>query len=178
MDVFISHSSKDKTAADAVCSVLESSGVKCWIAPRDIRPGENYGLAIVSALNKCRILVLILTGEANRSRHVIKEVERAVSKGSVVVPFRLQDVQPDGALEYFLSAEHWLDAITPPLQNHLNRLAYIVKSILNSEAVEEARPPIDQAFAKDFDRVAPAEWKGKRKKGLVGGLLSIFEERD
>jgi hypothetical protein len=178
VDVFISHSSKDKTAADAVCSVLENSGVKCWIAPRDIRPGENYGLAIVSALNKCRILVLILTSEANRSRHVIKEVERAVSKGSVVVPLRLQDVQPDGALEYFLSAEHWLDAITPPLQSHLNRLSATVTAILNSSPDPIDRPPIDRACAKDFDSVAPSEWTGSRRKGLLGSLLRIFDERD
>ncbi len=34
-DVFISHSSKNKPAADAVCHALEGDGVRCWIAPRD-----------------------------------------------------------------------------------------------------------------------------------------------
>ena len=33
--VFISHSSKDKEIADAICQHLESAGVLCWIAPRD-----------------------------------------------------------------------------------------------------------------------------------------------
>jgi hypothetical protein len=33
-DVFISHSSEDKPAADAVCAILEESEVRCWIAPR------------------------------------------------------------------------------------------------------------------------------------------------
>jgi hypothetical protein len=96
----------------------------------------------------------------------------------VVVPLRLQDVQPDGALEYFLSAEHWLDAITPPLQSHLNRLSATVKAILNSSPDPIDRPPIDRACAKDFDSVAPAEWTGSKKKGLLGSLLRIFDERD
>jgi len=48
-DVFISHSSVDKNAADAICHALEQSGVKCWIAPRDIQPGANYGGEIIRA---------------------------------------------------------------------------------------------------------------------------------
>ncbi|HXQ15450.1 MAG TPA: toll/interleukin-1 receptor domain-containing protein [Caulobacteraceae bacterium] len=41
-DVFISYSSKDKTTADAICALLERDGAKCWIAPRDILPGEAW----------------------------------------------------------------------------------------------------------------------------------------
>ncbi len=165
-------------AADAVCAVLENSGVRCWLAPRDILPGENYGLAIVNALNKCRILVLILTSEANQSRHVIKEVERAVSKGSVVVPLRLQDIQPHGALEYFLSAEHWLDAITPPLQSHLDRLVSTIKAILGSEVNSTKGIQIDRACAKDFNQVAPSEWSVTNKRGLFSIIRKLFEEKD
>jgi hypothetical protein len=35
-DAFISHSSSDKTAADAACAVLESTGIRCWISPRGL----------------------------------------------------------------------------------------------------------------------------------------------
>jgi hypothetical protein len=35
-DVFISHAHKDKEIADALCEKLESAGVRCWIAGRDI----------------------------------------------------------------------------------------------------------------------------------------------
>jgi hypothetical protein len=52
---FISYSSKDKPAADATCAVLESAGIRCWIAPRDIRPGTEYGAAIIDAIDRCRV---------------------------------------------------------------------------------------------------------------------------
>jgi len=42
-DAFISHSSKDKTIADATCAYLEASKIRCWVAPRDIRPGGELG---------------------------------------------------------------------------------------------------------------------------------------
>jgi len=43
--IFISHSSKDRPTADAICAHLESAGIKCWIAPRDIEPGAIAGLS-------------------------------------------------------------------------------------------------------------------------------------
>ena len=40
-DVFLSYSSQDKTWADAACAVLERQRIRCWIAPRDITPGDE-----------------------------------------------------------------------------------------------------------------------------------------
>lgn len=70
-DTFISYSSKDKTTADAVCAVLEQAGIRCWIAPRDIRPGGEYGGAIIEAIDQCRVMVLIFSSGANSSRKSI-----------------------------------------------------------------------------------------------------------
>jgi hypothetical protein len=66
-DVFISHSTRDKTAADAACAALEASGIRCWIAPRDITPGAEWGEAIIKAINQCRVMVLIFSANANES---------------------------------------------------------------------------------------------------------------
>ena len=48
-DVLISYSSKHKSTADAVYAKLEQEGVRCWIAPRDIRPGQEWGEAVIEA---------------------------------------------------------------------------------------------------------------------------------
>lgn len=60
-DVFISHSSKDKAVANAICAALEAAGIKCWIAPRDIRSGEEWPEAIVNAIKKSRFMILIFS---------------------------------------------------------------------------------------------------------------------
>jgi hypothetical protein len=57
-DVFISHSSDDKRAADAACAVLEARGIKCWMAPRNIRPGSDWGESIITAIEQSRIMLL------------------------------------------------------------------------------------------------------------------------
>ena len=129
-DVFISYSSLDKAAANAACAALESAGIRCWIAPRDIIPGREWGDAIIEAINASHVLVLIFSADANASPQIRREVERAVHKGIPIIPLRIEDIVPTHALEYFIGTVHWLDALTPPLENHLRRLTESVKALL------------------------------------------------
>lgn len=78
--VFISYSSNDIEVANKICNLLENRGIDCWIAPRDIDPGKNYGEEIIKAIESTTATVLILSENANRSHHVKNEVERAISK--------------------------------------------------------------------------------------------------
>ena len=132
-DVFISASSKDKPATDAVCTVLERNRIRVWMAPRDIVPGVGWAASIIEAIKGAKIMVLVFSSHANSSPQIEREVERAVNKGIPVIPFRVENVEPSDALEYFISAPHWLDAFTPPFEQHLERLAEAVKRLLDSE---------------------------------------------
>ena len=88
-DVFVSYSSQDKPAADAVVAALENAGVRCWVAPRDILPGQEWAESILRAIERSRLMVLVFSDHANDSKHVRKEVERAVHHGLAVAPIRL-----------------------------------------------------------------------------------------
>jgi tetratricopeptide (TPR) repeat protein len=129
-DVFISYSAKDKATADAVCATLEGRGIRCWIAPRDILPGIDWGEAIIEAINASRVMVLVFSSNANDSNQIKREVERAVSKGLPIIPLRIENVAPVRSLEYFIGPVHWLDALTPPLETHLQSLGETVRLLL------------------------------------------------
>lgn len=131
--VFISYSSKDKPVGDAACAVLERCGYPCWIAPRDILPGREWGEAIIEGIESSSVFVLVFSSNANNSPQIRREIERAVHHGLVVVPFRIEDVAPVGSMEYFMSAPHWLDALTPPLERHLEALAGVVGKLLDED---------------------------------------------
>ena len=133
-DVFISYAKEDKTVADAVCATLESHAVRCWIAPRDVLPGVAYGEAIIDAIRGCRIMILVFSSKSNASPHIPKEIERAVSAGVAVIPFRIEDVMPGKSLDYFIGSVHWLDALTRPLEQHLERLVQNVQTLLSRDA--------------------------------------------
>jgi TIR domain len=140
-DLFISHSTRDKTAADAACAALESAGIRCWIAPRDITPGVEWGEAIIDAISQCRVMVLIFSANANESSQIRREVERAVSKAIPIIPLRIEDIVPVHSLAYFIGNVHWLDAMTPPLDAHLGRLVESVKALLQIAPVPPTLPP-------------------------------------
>jgi hypothetical protein len=141
-DVFVSYSNKDKPVADAVVAGLEKSGIRCWVAPRDITPGRSWGEAIISAIEGSRFMVIILSGNSNRSKQVIREVERAVANNVIIIPFRIEKIDPTGAMAYFLSTEHWLDAITPPLERHIEKLQSTLQLFISGadEATVNGKP--------------------------------------
>ena len=154
--VFICHSSSDKRVADAACAALEAQRIPCWIAPRDILAGEEYGKAIVDALSSCQIVLLIFSGHANDSPQVRREIERAVSKGKIIVPFRIEDVMPSDAMEFALSNTHWLDALTPPLAHGLSELCATIARLIQRQSPGTAPEPVFEPIPKQPDVKPPA----------------------
>lgn len=132
-DIFISHSSKDKTVADATCACLESRGLRCWIAPRDIIAGAEWGAAIIDGIQGAMAMVLILSSHSNISPQVLREIERAASHGIPILPLRIENVVLTKSLEYFLSSTHWLDAFHGELRQHLEKLANNVAVLIEKQ---------------------------------------------
>lgn len=126
-DVYISYSAKDKIPADAVCRELESEGIRCWIPHRDILPGMEWDRSSVEAIDQAQDLVLVLSAAANDSPHIRREVEHAASRGIPILPLRIEDVRPSGALEYFIGNMQCFDALTPPIEAHLRPLIEQIK---------------------------------------------------
>jgi formylglycine-generating enzyme required for sulfatase activity len=158
-DVFISYASQDKATADAACAKLEADGIRCWIAPRDVPPGAEWAGAIVDAIDNCRAMVLIFSSSANGSKQIHREVQRAFDREVPVVPFRIENIAPEKSLAYYMGPVHWLDALTLPLERHLQKLVVSVKPFTQINAggarsVEElgakgaeARRPTEQERA-------------------------------
>jgi hypothetical protein len=122
-DIFISYSQADRGCAHEMVTLLEAQGLRCWIAPRDISPSADWAAEIIDAISAARIMVLVFSSNSNQSPQVRREIERAVHKGVTVLPFRIEDVVPSKSLEFFLSAQHWMDAFPPPHDSHYRRLS-------------------------------------------------------
>ncbi len=191
-DIFISYSSMDKSVADSVCAALEQKGIRCWIAPRDVMPGQEYAEALVGAINSCRILILILSEHSNRSPQVLREAERAVSKAVPILPLRIDDVTLSPSMEYYVSSRHWLDAMTPPLERHLDKLTGTVLALLQAESKDlnaprtradpgipaASAPPPTVDYGLDPDDLSEDEFGGGAELSTTGflvfGLLTFW----
>lgn len=109
MRIFLSHSSKNAKEAEAVCRVLEQAGHKCFLAPRDIPSGREYAEEIVNGIDSSSAVVLLLSEAANSSPHVLREIERAVSKKLSIIVYKLEDVELSKSMEYFLMTHQWVN---------------------------------------------------------------------
>jgi TIR domain len=164
-DVFISYAAEDKTAAEAVCNSLERRQIRCWIAPRDARPGLDYADSIVDALDEAPVMVFVVSSRSIASPHVKREVEHAANTGTSVIPFRIEDVELSRGLRYFLGTVHWIDALTPPIDKQLEYLVDTVQYFLDrrraaqtgsSAAREEPAPrPVTSPNIPPRDDAAP-----------------------
>ena len=128
-DIFVSYASPDREVAFRIVGFLEEQGIACWVAPRDVPPGVEYGQAIIEGIEQSRALVLILSDQSNDSQFVRKEVERAVSKTKPVLPVRIREVTPSGSLEFFISSAQWVDAWKSPMEQHLLPLVEAIKAM-------------------------------------------------
>ena len=179
-DVFISYSNEDKLTADAVCAMLEARRIRCWIAPRDVIPGQDYAEQLMQAIRGAGLMVLIFSSSANSSPHVMREVERAGDRGIPILPFRIEDVPPSDSMEYYIGTTHWLDALTPPLEKHIGKLAARAQVLLAKsgrvvpEREEPARPSVAGEAPKTPVPTEPARPWYRRTRVLLSSALAVI----
>ncbi|MBR2740291.1 MAG: DUF5050 domain-containing protein [Oscillospiraceae bacterium] len=135
-DVFISYTHEDKTTADAICSHLESRGIRCWYAPRDVAPSEDTAAASLKAIEEARIMVLIFTRDANLSAQVLSEVNNAVNSRLAIIPFRLTDEEPAAGMRYYLATVHWMDAMNEELERSVIELGDLCQTVMDGKTLE------------------------------------------
>jgi serine/threonine protein kinase len=135
--LFISYSNENQGIAEAICGAFEADNIPCWIAPRDVHGGRPYPGQITQAIREARILLLILTEAANRSKHVLREVERAAHCQNYLLTFRIEPVAPGDDLAYFLGADQWVDGFRPmPPARHFAVLIRHARRLLQNDPTE------------------------------------------
>ena len=112
-EVFISHSSKDKEIADMVCNALESNGIKCWIAPRDIVGGAGWSASITDAISESKVFIVIYSENSAQSTQVARELSLADDMSKfhrTIIPYKIDDTELVADFKYYLTSSHWVTA--------------------------------------------------------------------
>ncbi len=159
MYIFISHSSRDAATALELCTLLEANGSSCFLAPRDIRPGCEYASELMDGIDRSDVLLLLLSQNALTSPHVLREIERAVSKSVPILVYKLEEVELSKSFEYFLMPHQWLDAEHcryDALLNCIRELGH------NTEAPVSIVPP------------APSRPDKKKITAMILGLVAVI----
>jgi hypothetical protein len=143
--IFISYASIDQDVAETICDALQARGHPCWIACRNIAPGENFQESIVRAIRSARVMLLIFTSNANNSDEIKKELVLAGRHRVTVLPVRVEDVVPNDAFAYEFATRQWID-LFKDWEREIDRLGAQIGTIIaapragESTGVATARP--------------------------------------
>lgn len=171
-DIFISYSSSDEQIANRICENFEQAGLSCWIAPRDIQAGKEYGGEIIRGIENSKVFFMCLSKTANESQHVLREVERAVNRKLPILVYQQEETKLSKSLEYFLASTQWF---IPDENNGMNELVEVVGKLKGKE--------------KNIKDNLTEKTKNKRKKWIwsfvaiaaicfISILLGIFSGRN
>ena len=146
-DVFISYCSEDRKIADALVHHLEGREIRCWIDHRDLMPGFNWRDGIIEALegNPGIAMVLLFSSASNKSKQVIKEISMADEENILVIPVRIENILPEGAIKLELQGRHWLDAFEGK-EDRIEKAAERIKQTLTRYS--ERRSPTQDSVPK------------------------------
>lgn len=160
-DVFISYSSQDMEAAQAICHVLEQNEIRCWMAPRNIPPGSDYGDVIDDAIKSCKVVVILYSEKAASSPWVTGELNVAFEELKTIIPFRLDKTPLKGQTRVMLNQRHWIDAY-PDYKTKFNDLVKAVALAIGKDIKLDPTP------------VKPSEHFKKYKKPIIFGIIAAF----
>lgn len=171
--VFISYATTDRKEALAVCQAIERRGTPCWIACRDVQPGENYQEAIVGALRTARALVLVFSEAANNSDEIKKELSLVSRYKLPLIALRIEDVEPSDAFAYELSTRQWID-LFEDWDRSLDSLVRRIDEI-SPPGEDGVQPPAPRAKSASIARAAPPPPEKKRRfgTGLIAAIAAL-----
>lgn len=186
--LFVSHAAEDRDLASHVLQFLEARGLKCWMAPRNIRPSADWAESIIDAIDAASGMVLLVSRHSNESPQVRRELERAVSRGLAIYPLFMESMDLSKWMQYYISPHQWHDATDVSLGRKLEELLDALRntesgdgdvsdldclSALLADDLENLAETLDSSGV-ESERLLP----GERKKIAVLHLTASLADRE
>jgi TIR domain-containing protein len=136
--VFISHSSEQAALAKSLCERLESHGNSCWMAPRDVIPGQPYAAECVRGIEESEAFLLLASAAAIASSQVLSEVEQAHKRRKPIYTVLIGKPNIPRELDYYISRLHWIESGTGSMEDLADRLTGV---LAGSQSWQEVASP-------------------------------------
>ncbi len=122
LQVFLCHSSGDKTAVRKLYQQLKNDGFQPWLDEENLLPGQDWELEIEKAVESADIILVCLSqSSVTKVGYVQKEIKFALDiadrqpEGSIfIIPVKLQDCQ----IPRRLSNKQWVDLYTDAVKGY------------------------------------------------------------
>ncbi len=107
--LFLSYSSQDTKDVTRLAELLtEDKGVRAWLAPEQIAPGDNYAAKILDAISAADALMVLVSPASLESAHVKREVNLSLERSLRIIPIIKETVRLDRLPSEW---KYWLSTI-------------------------------------------------------------------
>src|SRR5262249_28610919 len=121
-DVFISYSRQDRDRVLPWVQRLQTAGVSVWMDEQGIDAARQWREEIVTAIEACKVLLLMISSSSTASEYVIKEVTLAADSNRPLVPLLLEPIPIPGALRFHLAGLQHITLFGTDEEEALNTL--------------------------------------------------------
>ena len=139
-DVYLCYDDKDLDTALNVCETLESNGLKCWMKNRDIF-GDSRGKAIVKAIKKTKLFILIHSENTKSSKFIFNEVTEAFDANRSFLVYHIDDSKLEDDLEFILDSKPSINAY-PNHEDKSSVLIQYAKKLVKYQKREDLKKPL------------------------------------
>ena len=146
--VFICYSHSDLSVAKAVVRQLESRGFVCWVACRDLDPGQPPLQSFHQALQRSHAAVLVHSSAAESSSEILRQLEWLVVNDRPLFALVTGGVNKIDPLEYLLKGAILLEL---PKKNSSTFWDQLAASLLAIQIPAE-RVPVESSFTSQYLR--------------------------
>lgn len=136
--IFFSYSRQDSTFVDRLEADFRARGFRTWVDRRMLEGGQEWEREIEAAIDRCSLMVLILSPAAVESRWVKKEYEYALAQRKGIVPVGFQPCTAPEAVVAKFQTVSW----PPEYESGLKKL---INTILHPQIVGDVRDLYQQS---------------------------------
>lgn len=164
--VFVSYSRKDKSEVESIIANIEESlGIKCWIDLKGIETSTEYDELVVEAIEKCEIVLFMISPNSIASKYVKSEINYAEKKEKRIVLICLNDSRPD---KWALLKFPNVDYIRASNEDQMNKFIHDMEGWLGIQAVG----PVLKELSKLYE-----DWE-KLEHEQTGILQHVIEKEE
>ena len=132
--LFISYAAEDRPFVRSLSADVSAAGVETWVDAEDLTPGDQWRGEIVTAIEECSALVVVLSQASSVSREVPREVEAADKRHKRIIPVIMEACDPRN-MELLVTGRQWIDFSTGDYAGGVRRLV----AAMQGQSAEQPR---------------------------------------
>ncbi len=169
-DIFICHSSKQKTIAEKLVEVVEDEGYYAWISTRNLRPqdSDNYWKNIEDAIKNSQLVLVVSSKEAMISKDVQKEIELAQKHKKLLLEYKVDNVAHTMFFKHVFDGNKWIEATEDPSSNQ----ALKIRLYNSLQGVKNAKSSTLKLNSIKHEKTSKKKLSDLKFKGVL--FISLF----